>query len=1256
MPEVFRVESSDIKNLSPLQLTKLLKILLYLEARSNGIAERAVEVSLNINVADGGEDGRIQWNGEPKSTNFLPSNFVQFQNKAVSEMGPTDCAKEIINSEGSVKHKVDEVLSAGGSYILFTTLELNQDQKDKRIEREDAIRGKLNELGKSYSSTATIKIYDASMIEGWVNKYIPAIVTVLKWAGRPLFPGMKTWEDWGQHPEFQTFDFIADESRENAIKSIRASLNNPGKCVRIIGLSGMGKTRLAYETFRDTDEYNDLSKRTVYIDSNANSSILGMVCDWIQIGLEGIIVVDNCNKQLHDKLRQETQRIDSKISLLTLDYNIENVGQTQLVHLKQMNDKYIEQMLEPVYGKKIRDLDRIVSFAQGFPQMAVLLADARLDRDLDMGRLTNDVLASKMLWGDDDNQSEEEEKILQGCALFDHFGFDDEASNEYEYIAKQIVNVDVNKFYSCVKKFEERGIIDRRGRYASLVPKPLAIRLAAEWWTRTRPQKQIEIIQADMPGRLIDSFCEQISRLDFLPQVKELTKTLCGIQSPFGQAEVILSDRGSRLFRSLVEVNPDATSYSLYRILNACTKDEIEQITGDTRRNLVWALEKLCFHKSCFNNAVESLILFASSENEKWSNNSTGIFKQLFYTFLSGTEAPPSMRLEVIDNLLASTNIAKRGLAIIALENAIITDNITRSIGAEYQGSGEPLKEWRPKIWGEVFKYWEEALNRLHRLIIEKDPLAGKAKEAIASNIRGLVQHGRIDILDKIIMEVMGNDGKLWPEAIDSIKDILQYDANNIPEAGKETIKKWLAILTPTNLDERLVLTVSIPPYEHEKDDEGHYLDIAAQNAKKLAQELAYDPKVLVPYLNSILTGEQRQAYCFGKNLVESSGKWEPILFETIKVLKKLKDPNINFLIGILNGVFIINPDEWVKIVKKIYDDQYFNSYYSQILNSGNVTIELLYDFLKLLKDKKTDAFSAKLFSYGRSLEHLKSDDVTRFVIDLAKISDETSWVAIEILFMYCYQKKERWDNSISTFKEIIILPKLFTKEKKRKQREMHYWHDSVKRLLKEDDPGLAIKISKQIVTSVDGDINFSDLWHYVQPVIHILFQNYAREVWTEFSAAIMKAPPLERYKYSHFLGSSSFNNRKPSVLADLPDTIVVEWCNSYPDVAPEFIADITDVLLEDGDQYKISPRALFLIDNYGDDKKVLSMLSSNLSSFGWSGSFVPYLKKEKKALEILKAHKNKNVKEWVNNRISYLDNMISSETVRDEEHDWGVF
>ncbi|WP_345888640.1 hypothetical protein [Shewanella algae] len=171
MTKPFKVESEDVNRLTDIQLTQLLNELLQAEAYKFEIKLRAVEVALNIRVGDGGEDGRISWTEGPDQTDYIPNRLTLFQNKA-TEMGPTDYANEIMTTArkdypSELKPKVAEVLDQGGAYIVFTTQELNRQQKDGRIE---AIRNKLNEEGKSYAMTCIIDIYDAAQIAAWANK------------------------------------------------------------------------------------------------------------------------------------------------------------------------------------------------------------------------------------------------------------------------------------------------------------------------------------------------------------------------------------------------------------------------------------------------------------------------------------------------------------------------------------------------------------------------------------------------------------------------------------------------------------------------------------------------------------------------------------------------------------------------------------------------------------------------------------------------------------------------------------------------------------------------------------------------------------------------------------------------------------------------------------------------------------------------------------------------------------------------------
>ena len=186
--------------------------------------------------------------------------------------------------------------------------------------------------------------------------------------------------------------------------------------------------------------------------------------------------------------------------------------------------------------------------------------------------------------------------------------------------------------------------------------------------------------------------------------------------------------------------------------------------------------------------------------------------------------------------------------------------------------------------------------------------------------------------------------------------------------------------------------------------------------------------------------------------------------------------------------------------------------------------------------------------------------------------------------------------------------------------------------------------------------MDYGDLRHYVKPIMRILLKDYGKDVWALVSDAIKTANPTNEYRLSQlFSKEDSFSKKQTSVLAELSEEILHDWCRTEPDKAPLFIAHSTDVYIEDNDEYRISPRAQFLIDEFGENKKILSALSKNMGTFGWSGSVVPIYKKEVLALEPLLKHKHQSVREWADSRIAYLNKAIERESMLDEEMEWGI-
>jgi hypothetical protein len=115
------------------------------------------------------------------------------------------------------------------------------------------------------------------------------------------------------------------------------------------------------------------------------------------------------------------------------------------------------------------------------------------------------------------------------------------------------------------------------------------------------------------------------------------------------------TSQGSRLILSLAEIAPAETINSLTKSFKDKTTEELTKFDKG-RRNLVWALEKLCFRLETFSPAARLLYRLALAENENIGNNATGQFLQLFQPMLAGTEVDLMTRLNLLKQLNEELN------------------------------------------------------------------------------------------------------------------------------------------------------------------------------------------------------------------------------------------------------------------------------------------------------------------------------------------------------------------------------------------------------------------------------------------------------------------------------------------------------------------------------------------------------------------------------------------------------------------------
>jgi hypothetical protein len=1243
MPLPFEVTYEDVERLKDVQLTDVLRQLLYLETGSAGIPSFSVGVPMKIYVSDDGEDGRVQWQGGPVRTDWLPNRFTLFQAKATG-MSPDQCKKEIhLRGTTQLKLQVEEVLDAGGTYILFYGRSCNTRQENARLKR---LREAISEAGKPYADTANIQIYDANKIATWVNLYLPVAVAVCQYVGRSLPAGLQTWGGWEKYRP-NRFTFVSDETIDKHIQNLRDHFSESGRIARIVGLSGLGKTRLALEAFRPpknpaTDvAQQTLSSKVVYIDAAFSPANLpSLIADWRNQKVHGILVVDNCPLELHDLMCREVEHSDNQLGLLTLDFNPERPqGSHPYVELKPTSGQVIKEILKQAYpGLPDPDIDRIAEFAQGFPLMAVLLADARLNNEDNIGSLNNDVLVDKLLWGRG-QKDPEAQRVITACALFEQLGFEGERAEQRSFVAERICEVSPERFYEHSRTFVERGVLDVRGRFVRVIPRPLAVRLAADWWRRCSPERARSLFIEELPPGMVEALCDQLAKLHFLEEAQKLVHDLCGDQGPFGRAEVLNSERGSRLFRSLVEVDRHVTTSTLARIFGDWSREQLLEV-GPGRRNLVWALEKLCFWEDTFPTAAHVLLMFAAAENESWGNNATNQFLQLFHVYLSGTQAPPEARLTLVDQALQSNITEERVLAIRALGHALQTEHFHRTGGPERQGSRPPLEDWKPKLYSDMFNYWRASLSRLTPIARGDDEMAELARQQIAGAIRGFVRRGLLDEIEDSIIEIQGEQGKWWPEALEQLENAIQYEGPNIPEEGVKRLEKLAKVLQPSSIPDQLRLVVSTPTHNYVEDNEsGQIIDTAEIKVRALAEQLARRPRALIQHLPVILQGEQLRAGDFGFKVGALVGNPDEIVEAVFSALPHIPKEQINpaFLGGLLAAIQNQHPALVEKTLDRVAADGTILAHTAFLTHFINPTSADLDRVLGLVRDGKISALALRVFAYGRFTFDAAQEMVLSLCDSMLEFGTEGAWAALDILFMYAWRDEARkWEICKSQLRKTLLVPGFLSDPRVSFMTDTFRWHVAAKKLLNEGgEKSLAENIARDVVSICSNQEfpGFYQLDHALRPVLEILLSKYGEVVWPTLGEPLLSGDWFTNFQLEHLLDKGQ--------ILQLPPEFLLDWCAQHADKAPAVIAKLVPFQ---------HPFNRTLIDRFGNRDDVLDAVASNMMSFSYVGTAIPHYQSMAEYFKQLLNHQYAEVRTWANKGIEYVRRQIREEKINDEE------
>ena len=482
-PLPFQVTSQHVGRVGKQMFPQFLRLLLQAEELSHGIPSHGIHVADNVDAPDGGEDGRIQWQGGREKTRFLPSRFTQFQLKT-GDISPAAAGKEVLTKAGEVKPMVQSALEGGATYMVLSTRTYTKEQLEKREER---IRAALQGAGLDIDNHR-VHFRDASQLADWANAY-PAVAT---WLLEKVEPGclgpFQSWSHWAGRPEHASL--WVEDGRLSRLHQFlhQQAIAKPRKTARIVGLRGIGKSRLGLEAFRPTgaDDLapSNLSSLVLYaVESEVGSAALQVAVQRLaDSGARAVVIVDECAPKTHRALVGMVERETSQLSLITLDDEIPPETLNASTHkIEEAPDAVTEAIVNRVAsGLQSEDQRRLARFSRGFPRMSILIAQAWRE-STPLAHATEQDLVKSYILGRDPGEAK---LVLKSARLLAAFGLIDcEDNAQVDRIASLGSNLNAQDLRTGVRKLAERGVARRWwGRYVSIEPRPIAMSLAEQQW------------------------------------------------------------------------------------------------------------------------------------------------------------------------------------------------------------------------------------------------------------------------------------------------------------------------------------------------------------------------------------------------------------------------------------------------------------------------------------------------------------------------------------------------------------------------------------------------------------------------------------------------------------------------------------------------------------------------------------------------------------------------------------------------------
>jgi hypothetical protein len=1251
---MLEVTGNDIASLNDGDLRVLVTRLAIAELRKQNCPISSVTAGGDQDASDGGLDVRVNLNVPLPAPDFIPRRSTGFQVKK-SDMSAKAIEKEM-RPDGALRSVITDLVAEGGAYVIVSA---NSSLTDKALKaRKKALSDALNDHPDR--DKLHVDFYDQERIANWVNGYPGVAAWVQQLTGRNLsgWIGIGVWNLVGLGKKTSLLsdesDCLVDERTSKhervtvpeGIHRLRESLRQPGQCVRLIGLSGVGKTRLVQALFEEGVGGEPLdASLAIYTDysSDTVSTAREMARHFITAQQKAILVVDNCNPETHADLVRICSSDNDYVSLLTVEYDVcgDEPERTEVFRLMSASTNLLAVWLKEAFPD-LSDVDRsrIAEFSDGNFRVARVIAGT-LSKGETLGQLRDRDLFRRIFQQRHDSDSDLRYSAEDLALLYSFDGESTSPESEL-FLLSRVRGISPSKLFEATVELRRRGIVQSRGRWRAILPHAIANSLAASALERI-PPGDFDSFCSVLPDRMIRSLSRRLGYLHDIQDAVVTVRRWLETNGPLGDL-LARGEPGFEILRNIAPVAPKLVLTRLGEEIKRSSGVLAVPTDGSIRFRWIGLLRALAYEPELFQEAtllLTKLGVVDSSENNLSSARSK--FSELFHLYLSGTQAPPELRRDVIRKLALSEDPALKRCASIALGSLLKTDQFMSSESFDF-GARSRDWGWKPRVLGEIWDWYRGGLS----LLLELADQLPDVRSILSAHVRGLWEHGRcFDELEKAAATLSAEEP--WIEGWLAFRQALKYDRKKMPEEVRAQLVRIIDRLKPVDLlSQARAAVLNRISDGWDLDDVGDDNDDAEKpwrNALRLAENagkaLASDAVVRRQFLPEVLAEQHSErAYSFGEGLARGCNDLPSIWKELCDSLEAL-DPatrNPTLLGGFISAARELNSS----FVRHLLDT---------IADSTSLLVHLPYfqarigidevGIARLRKGLNTGAIPAQsFFSIANgAIQDAPSGPLSELVFEIADLEGGIR-AALEVLHMryHCdHNAGQESDHLLVKCGRIIL-----SRDDCSSKDSLHDYR--LKSVIETCLTGqIGRRATRQVCKRLRKAMDAGTIWpHDVTHTMEALFEVHPEIALDQF--LLPKPAHRRRRLFADDLSDLSIGKLDAEALC--------RWADKDSVMRYPLLAEALGMFKCRRGEGSNEPSTQFfdVLERAPDKAAFLGEFAQRIYPSGWIGSLADALSARRMALKQMEIHPDQAVRKWIAELDAWLDPEIEHERKRDRQ------